>query len=114
MENMRMTELRALARECELRGYSKLRKAELIAFLQDNENRACRQPQQPQQPLTKRQLKHRHAKDTKLAKCFINLNSEINALKLKMEGLKEKISHGSRSAHSGFKRTKIRTMKERC
>ena len=45
-----MTKLRALAKECELRGYSKLRKAELIAFLQDNENRACRQPQQPQQP----------------------------------------------------------------
>ena len=33
MENMRMTELRALGRERELRGYSKLRKAELIAFL---------------------------------------------------------------------------------
>ena len=38
MENMRVTELRALARERELRGYSKLRKAELIAFLQDNEH----------------------------------------------------------------------------
>ena len=34
-----MTELRALARERGLRGYSRLRKAELIAFLQDNENR---------------------------------------------------------------------------
>ena len=63
---MRMTKLRALTRGCELRGYSKLRKAELIAFLQDNENRASRQPQQPQQhqqpqqqPLTKRQHKHR-------------------------------------------------------
>ena len=32
-----MTKLRALARECELRGYSKLRNAELIAVLQDNE-----------------------------------------------------------------------------
>ena len=41
---MRMTELRALARELELRGYSKLRKAKLIAFLQDNENRTHRQP----------------------------------------------------------------------
>ena len=35
MENMRMTELRALTRECELRGYSKLRKAELITFLRE-------------------------------------------------------------------------------
>ena len=132
-----MTELRALARERELRGYSQLRKAELIAFLQDNENWACRQPQQPQQPaltteqggstsagplgapqqpqqpqpLTKRQHKHRHAKDTKLAECFVNLNSEIYALKLQMEELKEKISRASRSAHSGFKRKIIRTMK---
>ena len=30
---MRMPELKALTRECRLRGYSKLRKAELIAFL---------------------------------------------------------------------------------
>ena len=81
---MRMTKLRALARERDLRGYSKLRKAELIAFLQDNEYRACRQPparsmgpsqpiQQPLQeiPPTKRQLKHRRAKDSKLAKCLL-------------------------------------------
>ena len=31
-----MPELKALARERRLRGYSRLRKAELIAFLQDN------------------------------------------------------------------------------
>ena len=37
MENMRMPELKALARECRLRSYSRLRKAKLIAFLQDNE-----------------------------------------------------------------------------
>ena len=39
MENMRMPELKALAREHSLRGYSRLRKAELIAFLQNNEIR---------------------------------------------------------------------------
>ena len=44
---MRMTELRALARERGLRGYSKLRKAELVAFLQDGGNRTHMQPQQP-------------------------------------------------------------------
>ena len=32
-ETLRMPELKALARECRLRGYSRLRKAELIAFL---------------------------------------------------------------------------------
>ena len=36
MENMRVPELKALARERGLRGYSRLRKAELTAFLQDN------------------------------------------------------------------------------
>ena len=41
----------------------------------------------------------------------MSLNSEINTLKLQREELKEKISHASRSAHSGFKRKKIRTTK---
>ena len=125
MENMRMTKLRALTRWHQLRGYSKLRKAELIAFLQDNERRqTSQQPQQPQQQAqqpqqhpqqqqlqTKIQQKRRRAKDTKLTKCFVNLNSEINSVKLEMDELKEKISCTSRSAHSGFKRKKIRTMK---
>ena len=42
MENMRMPELKALARGCRLRGYSRLRKAELIACLQDNKPQALR------------------------------------------------------------------------
>ena len=42
MENMRMPELKALAREHRLRNYSRLRKAELIAFLQNNEHQAQR------------------------------------------------------------------------
>ena len=37
-----MPELKALAREHRLRGYSRLRKAELIAFLRDNEHQAQR------------------------------------------------------------------------
>ena len=44
MENMRMPELKALARECRLRGYSQLREAELIELLQDNKHQAPRQP----------------------------------------------------------------------
>ena len=32
-EKMRVLDLKALAKECRLRGYSKLKKAELIAFL---------------------------------------------------------------------------------
>ena len=42
MENMRMSELKVLVRERRLRGYSHLRKAELIALLQNNEHQAQR------------------------------------------------------------------------
>ena len=73
-ETLRMPELKALAREHRLRGYSRLRKADLIAFLQKNEHRAQmstwelqREPQDKVQtearqpeleaPLTKRQLR---------------------------------------------------------
>ena len=66
-ETMRMPVLKALARERRLRGYSRLRKAELIAFLQkDEEDRRQEEPTQQlelevPQPLavalTKRQLK---------------------------------------------------------
>ena len=34
-ENMRVAELKDLARECGLRGYSRLRKVELIALLRE-------------------------------------------------------------------------------
>ena len=39
-EILRMSELKALAREHRLGNYSRLRKAELIAFLQNNEHQA--------------------------------------------------------------------------
>ena len=47
-ENMRVAELKALARERGLRGYSRLRKDALINFIRDSERRP--QPQQPTQP----------------------------------------------------------------
>ena len=46
-----MSELKALAREHRLRGYTQLRKAELIAFLQDNEHQALRRPHTNRPPL---------------------------------------------------------------
>ena len=39
-ETLRVPELKALAIEHGLRGYSRLRKADLIAFLQNNEHQA--------------------------------------------------------------------------
>ena len=134
MENnyktLRMPELKALARERGLRGYSRLRKADLIAFLQNNECRAQRrhmstwEPQREPQgevqtearepeleaPLTKRQLKLWQNKDSKLAKKFKSLDAEIDNLKSQMEELENKIK-ASKSTNAGFKRKKIRSMK---
>ena len=152
-ETLRMPELKALTRERRLRGYSRLRKAELIAFLQNNECRAQRPPPPPpqghtvpasqmspsgapprgatwepqrepqgkvqteaRQPelealLTKRQLKHRRNKDSKLAKIFKNLEAENNNLKSQMEALEDKITKASESTNARFKRKKIRSMK---
>ena len=135
MENnyktLRMPELEALAREHRLRGYSWLRKADLIAFLQNNEHQAQRGQRPPQMsaweseceretearqpeleaPLTKGQLKHRCAKDSKLAKKFVSLDAEIGNLKSQMEALEDKITKASKSTNAGFKRKKIKSMK---
>ena len=138
---MRMPELKALARERRLRGYSRLRKAELIAFLQDN---APQEPQAPRRqrpprpsrpplpppqmstweliddrlrpeleeaPFTKRQLKRRKNKDSKLNKKFKNLEAEIDNLKSQMDSLKDKITKASESTNARFKRKKIRSLK---
>ena len=65
-ETLRMPELKVLTRERRLRGYSRLRKAELIAFIQkDEEDRRQEEPptREPELevpvPLTKRQLKRK-------------------------------------------------------
>ena len=36
MRKMNMTQLRSLAKECNLRGYSRLRKADLINFINES------------------------------------------------------------------------------
>ena len=147
-ETLRMPELKALTRECRLRGHSRLRKADLIAFLQNNECRVQRRQRPPQMspsgvprsttwelqrepqtearqpgleagsrgtllriPLTKRQLKRRRNKDSKLAKKFKNLEKESNNLKSQMEALEDKITKASESTSARFKRKKIRSMK---
>ena len=62
-------------------------------------------------PLTKRQLKHRRKKDSKLAKKFKILNPEISNLKSQMDALKDKITRASMSTNTRFKREKTRSMK---
>ena len=94
-----------------------MRKAELIAFLQkDEEDRRREEPtQQPElevpQPLTKRQLKRRRNKNSKLNKKFKNLSKEINNLKSQIEELENKITKATQSTNARFKRKKMRSTK---
>ena len=71
------------------------------------------EPEQPELevPLTKRQLKCRRKKDSKLAKKFKNLEKENDNLKFQMEALEDKITKASESTNARFKRKKIRSMK---
>ena len=71
----------------------------------------ARQPELEAFPLTKRQLKHRRNKDSKLAKKFKSLDAEIDNLKSQMEELENKITKASKSTNAGFKRKKVRSMK---
>ena len=98
-----------------------MRKAELIAFLQtDEEDR--RQEESTQQPelevpqslevaLTKRQLKRRRNKNSKLNKKFKNLSKEIDNLKSQIEELEKKTTKAAQCTNARFKRKKIRSMK---
>ena len=72
--------------------------------------REVRQPEL-EAPLTRRQLKHRQNKYSKLAKKFKNLKTETSNLKSHMEELEDKITKASQSTNARFKRKKIRSMK---
>ena len=79
--------------------------------LQQEPQTKVRQPELEGAPLTKRQLKHRRNRDSKLAKKFKSLDAEISNLKSQMEALKDKITKASESTNARFKRKKIRSMK---
>ena len=70
-----------------------------------------RQTELEEASLTKGQLKHRRNRDSKLAKKFKSLDSEISKLKYQMDTLKDKITRASKSTNAGSKRKKIRSMK---
>ena len=62
-------------------------------------------------PLTKRQLKHRQNKDSKISKKIKSIDADINNLKYQMEELENKITKALQSTNARFKRKKIRSMK---
>ena len=115
---MNTNELRSLARERNLRGYSRLRKADLINLLRENlrvSSNAIRGPDaqststaqdnvtNEQTPLTKRQLKRRRNKASKLSKKAKNLRIEIDDLKSQMDDIEHKIAKASSSTSARFK-----------
>ena len=114
MENMNMNELRSLARERNLRGYSRLRKADLINLLCLNVRvspNATWVPEIIEQPikqpltntLTKRQLKRRRNKASKLSKKAKSLRIEIDDLKSQMDDIEYKVAKASSSTSARFK-----------
>ena len=119
MERMNMNELRSLAKEHNLRGYSRLTKADPINFLHENEpikqpiEQHIKQPiEQPiEQPLTKRQLKRRRNKASKLSKMAKKLRIEINDLKSQKDNMEDKIAKASSSTSARFKQKKTCSMK---
>ena len=119
-ERMRMPELKALAKRNGSRGYSRLRKADLIRFINESLREDEPQPaideltiEQPQNVniLSKRQRKRNAQKAAKLKKKSNNLRNEINELKSQMDVIGEKIKKASNSAGYMFKGKKIRSMK---
>ena len=114
-----MDELRSLARERNLRGYSRLRKADLINLLRTHTYLFYVSPdatlgadnQTEPKPLTKRQIKRRRNKASKLSKRTKNLRIEIDDLKSQMDNIEDKIAKASSSTSARFKRKKIRSMK---
>ena len=115
---MNMNELRSLAREHNLRGYSRLRKTDLINLLCLNVRvspNATRVPEIIEQPLTntltKRQLKRRRNKASKLSKKAKSLRIEIDDLKSQMDDIEYKVAKASGSTSARFKRKKMRSMK---
>ena len=127
---MNMNELRSLAGERNLRGYSRLRKDDLINLLCthirvspdatlgseidtqiDNQTSKQIEPKPPTGTLTKRQIKCRRNKASKLTKKAKNLRSEIDNLKSQMDDIEYKVDKASSSTSYRFKGKKVRSMK---
>ena len=98
---MNMNQLRSLAKERNLRGYSRLRKADLINFITESLKEIEQPKEEPQKDetindalsntLTKYQLKRRRNKASKLSKKSKNFRIKINDLKSQKDNLEDKI-----------------------
>ena len=129
LNRMNMTQLRALAKEYKLMRYYILRKNELINLIYENlrkdeshttkdlpvqENTHTQQSEidELNKALSKRQLKRRAQKASKLSNKSKNLRIEINDLKSEKEDLEDKVKKASSSTSARFKGKKILSMKQ--
>ena len=119
LNKMNMVQLRALAKENNLRGYSRLRKNDLINLIfgstikkdeiKDETNKS--EIKESNKELTKSQRKRMSQKASKLSKKSKNLRIDINNLKSQKDDLEEKIKKVSSTTSAKFKGKKIRSMK---
>ena len=118
MNKMNMVQLRTLAKGHNLRGYSRLRKADLINFINESihkdkppkdeswtHHKPREQPQTDDEntKLLKRQRKHISQKASKLSKKSKNLRIKIDDLKSQKDDIEDKIKKASSSTSSRFK-----------
>ena len=121
-----MPQLKALARELKLVGHSRLRKAQLIAFIKKELRR--KKPVKKSvsrktipsgsingtangtndSSLTKRQLKRIRNKKSKTAKKYKNLSREVEALKLQISEQKNRLDKLKNNKNSKYKKKKVR------
>ena len=120
LNKMNMVQLRALAKENNLRGYSRLRKNDstnmIFESLEVGNNKEeikeeIEDENQMNKKLTRNKCKKISQKASKLSKKSKNLRIDINDLKSQKDDLEEKIKKVSSTTSAKFKGKKIRSMK---
>ena len=116
LNKMNMVQLRALAKENNLRGYSRLRKNDLINMIFEslevtNNKEDIKDENQTNKKLMRNKRKKISQKASKLSKKSKSLRIDINNLKSQKDDLKEKIKKVSSTTSAKFKGKKIRSMK---
>ena len=117
LNSMNMVQLRALAKENNPRGYSRLRKNDLINLITTSipqKNRDTSKEElrkEPNKELTRRQRKRIAQKASKESKKSKNLRIDINNFKSQKDDLEEKIKKVSSTMNARFKGKKLRSMK---
>ena len=116
LNKMNMVQLRALAKENNLRGYSRLRKNELVNMIFEslevtNNKEEIKDENQTNKKLMRNKRKKISQKDSKLSKKSKNLRIDINNLKSQKDELEEKMKRVSSITSDKFKGKKIRSMK---